>query len=70
MIYFTFKCIGILSWGKVAGVRMGEFITKEFHIRCRMFGIHNEAYLNLHAADIIVVRLFLKFLSPFRHISG
>ena len=47
MIHCIFKCIGILSLCIVAGVRMGAFIAKERHIRCRMFGVQKEAYLTL-----------------------
>jgi hypothetical protein len=70
MIYCIFKCSGIHSWGKVAWGRLDLFIARERTISCLMFGVQNKAYLNLHAADITVIRLLAKFLSPFRHISG
>ena len=66
MFYYIFKCSGIPSWGKVAWARMGAFIAKERKIFCRMFGFQNKAYLILHAADIAVIRLLVKFLSPFQ----
>jgi len=59
MIYCIIKRIGIPSWSKVAGVRLGAFNAKESHIRCRMFAVQNEAHLKLHAADITVIRLFV-----------
>ena len=58
MIYCIFRGSGILSRGKVAGVRMGAFTAKERHIRCRMFSVQKEAYLNANSADIAVVQLF------------
>jgi hypothetical protein len=48
---------------------MGELIAKERKIRCGMFGVPKRAYVNLHTADITLVRPFVKFHSPFRHIS-
>jgi len=53
----------------VAAVKKGTFIAKERQIRCRMYGVQNKVYLNLHAAYITVIWLLVKFLIPFRHIS-
>ena len=47
MIYRIFKRSGILSRGKMAGVRMGAFTAKERQTRCRMFVFQNKAYLTL-----------------------